>query len=122
MSWLPGSLFAIIAGVYYWLPLWTGYMYHEKIGQWHFWLSVISFNITFFPMHFLGLAGMPRRVADYALQFTDLNLISSIGAGILGIAQLLLVFNIFYCILKKGIEAASPVWEGARTLEWASIK
>ena len=99
---VAGSLFAIIAGVYFWIPQWTGYMYNEKIGQWHFWLSMIFFNVTFFPMHFLGLAGMPRRIPDYALQFTDLNLISSIGAIIFGLAQLLFLYNIFYCLFKKG--------------------
>ncbi len=99
---VAGALFSLIAGVYFWIPKWTGHFYHEKVGQWHFWLSAIFFNIAFFPMHFLGLAGMPRRVPDYALQFTDLNLIATIGALVFGAAQLLFVFNIFYCILKKG--------------------
>ncbi|HPA90054.1 MAG TPA: cytochrome c oxidase subunit 1, partial [Quisquiliibacterium sp.] len=62
---VAGSLFALFAGTYYWLPKWTGHMYDEKIGKLHFWSSLISFNVTFFPMHFLGLAGMPRRYADY---------------------------------------------------------
>ena len=72
--WSPGSLFAIFAGVYFWLPKWTGHMYDETLGKWHFWLSMIFFNMTFFPMHFLGLAGMPRRIPDYALQFADFNM------------------------------------------------
>ena len=63
---VAGSLFAFFAGIYYWLPKWTGRMYNETLGKWHFWLSFIFFNVTFFPMHFLGLAGMPRRIPDYA--------------------------------------------------------
>lgn len=102
---VSGSLFAIFAGVYLWLPHWTGYRYNEKVGKWHFWLSAIATNVTFFPMHFLGLAGMPRRIADYALQFTDLNLIASIGAFILGLAQIFFLYNLYYCLFKKGIPA-----------------
>ena len=70
---VSGALFSIFAGVYFWLPKWTGHMYDETLGKWHFWLSVIGMNIVFFPMHFLGLAGMPRRIPDYALQFTEFN-------------------------------------------------
>src|SRR6266513_3108207 len=77
---VAGSLFAFFGGIYFWLPKWCGRMYNETLGKWHFWLSMIFFNITFFPMHFLGLAGMPRRVPDYATQFTDFNEIASIGA------------------------------------------
>ncbi len=66
---VPGSVFSGLAAVYYWLPKWCGRYYDEILGKWHFWLSVISVNLTFFPMHFLGLAGMPRRIPDYALQF-----------------------------------------------------
>ena len=75
---VPGSIFAIMAGVYYWLPKWTGHMYNEKLGKWHFWLSAIFVNVLFFPQHFLGLAGMPRRIPDYSTQFTDWNMVSSI--------------------------------------------
>src|SRR5256885_2256900 len=63
---VAGSLFSLFAGFYFWVPKWTGRMYDEKLGKWHFWLSIIFFNVTFFPMHFLGLAGMPRRIPDYA--------------------------------------------------------
>ncbi|EQD36223.1 cytochrome c oxidase subunit I, partial [mine drainage metagenome] len=76
---VTGAIFAIMAGVYYWLPKWTGHLYSEFWGKVHFWISVISVNVLYFPMHFLGLAGMPRRVPDYAVQFTNLNMISSIG-------------------------------------------
>ena len=74
---VAGSLFAIFAGTYFWIPKWTGRMYDETLGKWHFWLSMMFFNITFFPMHFLGLAGMPRRIPDYASQFTEFNLIAT---------------------------------------------
>jgi hypothetical protein len=77
---VAGSLFALFAGFYYWSPKWTGWMYNETRGKIHFWSSLIFFNVTFFPMHFLGLAGMPRRYADYPAQFTDFNQIASIGA------------------------------------------
>ena len=81
---VTGAIFAIIGGAYYWLPKWTGHMYNERLGQWHFWLSTISVNVLFFPQHFLGLAGMPRRIPDYAVQFTDWNMVSSIGGFAFG--------------------------------------
>jgi cytochrome c oxidase subunit I len=114
---VAGSLFALFGGAYYWLPKWTGYMYDEVLGKWHFWLSMIFFNITFFPMHFSGLAGMPRRIPDYALQFADFNLISSIGAFGFGFAQLLFVYVAYKCV-RGGVKASSEVWEGAQGLEW----
>src|SRR5437870_7928838 len=84
---VAGSLFALFAGVYYWGPKWTGVMYSEARGKLHFWGSIIFFNITFFPMHFLGLAGMPRRYADYPMQFADFNKMASIGAFGFGLMQ-----------------------------------
>lgn len=114
---VSGSLFALFAGAYYWLPKWTGHMYDETLGKWHFWLSVIGFNITFFPQHFLGLAGMPRRIPDYALQFADFNMISSIGAFMFGTTQLLFLFVVIKCI-RGGAKAGNSPWEGADTLEW----
>src|SRR5712692_6370149 len=85
---VAGSLFGLFAGTYYWLPKWTGHMVDEMLGRWHFWLSMIFFNVTFFTMFFLGLAGMPRRIPDYPLQFADLNMIASIGAFGFGLTQL----------------------------------
>lgn len=114
---VSGSLFALFAGAYYWLPKWTGHMYNETLGKWHFWLSVIGFNITFFPQHFLGLAGMPRRIPDYALQFADFNMISSIGGFMFGTTQLLFLFVVIKCI-RGGAKAGNSPWEGADTLEW----
>jgi cytochrome c oxidase subunit I len=114
---VPGSVFAIMAGIYYWLPKWTGHMYNEMLGKVHFWLSTISFNIAFFPMHFLGLAGMPRRVADYSVQFTEYNQIASVGSFIFGASQLLFLYIIIRTI-RRGKKATDQVWEGAHGLEW----
>jgi cytochrome c oxidase subunit 1 len=114
---VAGSLFALFAGTYYWLPKWTGHMYDEKLGKAHFWLSLITFNITFFPMHFLGLAGMPRRYADYPMQFADFNALVTVGAFGFGLAQLIFLWVIIKCI-KGGEPAADKPWEGAEGLEW----
>lgn len=114
---VPGALFSIFAAVYYWLPKWTGHMYNETLGKLHFWLSVIAINLTFFPMHFLGLAGMPRRIPDYSLQFIGFNQIASVGAFIFGLSQLILVYNIIRTA-RGGKKATPQVWEGAQGLEW----
>jgi len=121
---VTGAVFGIMAGVYYWLPKWTGHMYNEKLGQIHFWWSLISFNITFFPMHFLGLAGMPRRYADYPMQFADFNAIASVGAFFFGFAQLyFFLFVVLPCMRGKGAVAPQRPWndpdgKGAEGLEW----
>ncbi|MDA9982725.1 cytochrome c oxidase subunit I [Gammaproteobacteria bacterium] len=112
-----GSAMGMMGGVYYWLPKWTGHMYDEKLGKWHFWLTAIFFNVTFFPQHFLGLAGMPRRIPDYALQFTEFNAISSIGAFGLGLSQLLFGYIVYKCV-KGGVQATSEVWDQPEGLEW----
>ena len=112
-----GAIFSIMGGAYYWLPKWTGHMYDEKLGKVHFWLTAISFNITFFPQHFLGLAGMPRRIPDYAPQFTEFNQISSVGAFLLGLSQLIFLYVIIKCI-RGGVKAEAKSWEGAEGLEW----
>ncbi|HWV17116.1 MAG TPA: cytochrome c oxidase subunit I [Rhodocyclaceae bacterium] len=114
---VAGALFSAYAGAYYWLPKWTGYMYDETLGKWHFWLSLIFFNMTFFVQHFLGLAGMPRRVPDYALQFTEFNMISSIGAFGLGVSQLLFLYIVLKA-RKGGKKVDAQVWDGAQGLEW----
>jgi len=115
---VPGAVFAIMGGVYYWLPKWTGVMYNESLGKLHFWLTAIFVNVTFFPMHFSGLAGMPRRIPDYAVQFADFNLWSSVGAFGFGFAQLIFLYIVIQSCLKKGEAATSRVWEGAHGLEW----
>ena len=79
-----GSVLTIFAGIYYWFPKMTGRMYNERLGKLHFWLTFVSFNLTFFPMHWVGLVGMPRRVADYSDRFADLNLFITISSFALG--------------------------------------
>ena len=113
-----GSIMAMMGATYYWLPKWTGRMYSERLGKAHFWLTTIFFNVTFFPQHFLGLAGMPRRIPDYSLQYTEFNVISSVGAFGLGIAQLLFVYIIVQAVRGKNKKATAQVWEGADGLEW----
>ncbi len=114
---VPGIIFGIFSGVYYWLPKWTGHMYDEKLGKLHFWASTISVNVLFFPMHFLGLAGMPRRIPDYNTQFTDWNQIISIGGFAFGLSQLILVWVVIKCV-RGGEKATDEVWEGAHGLEF----
>ena len=115
---VPGALFAILGAVYYWLPKWTGRMYNEKLGKIHFWLTTIFVNVTFFPMHFLGLAGMPRRIPDYATQFADFNFVASIGAFGFGLSQLLFVYIVVNCMRGRGEVATSAVWDNPKGLEW----
>ncbi|MCK2183267.1 cytochrome c oxidase subunit I [Halomonas getboli] len=114
---VPGAVFAIMAGVYYWLPKWTGHYPNLRLSQWHFWLSVIGVNLTFFPMHFAGLAGMPRRIPDYALQFADFNMVTSLGAFLFGLSQLLFVLVVVLCV-RGGEKAPAKAWEGGEDLEW----
>lgn len=113
---VAGSFLGLMAGLYYWFPKITGRYMSEKIGSWHFWLTFISLNLTFFPMHFLGLMGMPRRIADYNPIYADLNALATIGAVIFGTTQLLLVINVFYS-KKRGKKADGKGW-GGTTLEW----
>jgi cytochrome c oxidase subunit I len=114
---VASSLFGLYGGTYYWLPKWTGHMYDEALGRWHFWLSMIFFNISFSAMFFLGLAGMPRRIPDYALQFADFNMVASIGAFGFGLTQLLFLYTVVKCV-RGGKAATAQVWDGARGLEW----
>lgn len=113
-----GGIMGIMTGAYYWLPKWTGRHYSEKLGRLHFWLTALSFNLTFIPQFFLGLAGMPRRIPDYALQFAEFNAISTVGAFILGFSQLIFAWNIIQCVRGKGAVADARVWEGTEGLEW----
>jgi cytochrome c oxidase subunit 1 len=114
---VTGALFSIIAAVYFWLPKWTGHMYSQSLANWHFWMSMIFVNLTFFPQHFLGLAGMPRRIPDYNVAFADFNQLSSIGAFGFGLAQLLFLVLVIKTI-KGGEKATDQVWESAEGLEW----
>ncbi len=121
---VAGSLFAMFSGAYFWLPKWSGVMYDEKLGKTHFWSSIITFNITFFPMHFLGLAGMPRRYADYAPQFADFHAIATVGAFGFGLSQLVFAYVIYKAWFKgEGVPAKANPWQdddgkGAEGLEW----
>ncbi|ATG76191.1 MULTISPECIES: cytochrome c oxidase subunit I [Pseudoalteromonas] len=114
---VTGAVFSIMAGAYYWLPKWTGNMFNITLAKWHFWLSLVSVNVLFFPMHFVGLAGMPRRIPDYALQFADFNAIISIGGFAFGLSQLLFVVVVIKCA-RGGDKVPAKVWEGAEGLEW----
>ena len=117
---VAGALYAAFAGVYFWLPKWIGKMYDEKLGKIHFWISIIFFNIAFFPQHFLGLAGMPRRIPDYSVQFADFNLVSSIGAFGFGLSQLLFLYILLKAI-RSGEKAEDKQREGADSLEWTHL-
>ncbi|MGB0894147.1 MAG: cytochrome c oxidase subunit I [Parashewanella sp.] len=114
---VTGAVFSIMAAAYYWLPKWTGHMYSETLGKWHFWCSVISVNVLFFPMHFLGLAGMPRRIPDYNIQFANVNEIVSIGGFAFGLSQLIFLVLVIKCI-RGGEKAPAKPWDGAEGLEW----
>jgi len=111
-----GSMFTIFAGVYYWFPKMTGRMYNEKLGRLHFWLTFIFFNITFAPMHLIGVQGMPRRVYDYADQFATWNMIISIASFALGLSSLIFLYNMITS-WRTGPRAVANPWR-ALTIEW----
>jgi cytochrome c oxidase subunit I len=111
-----GSLFTIFAGIYYWFPKMTGRMYNERLGRIHFWLTFIGFNVTFFPMHWVGLQGMPRRVADYAPEFGNWNFVISIASFGLGASTVVFLYNMIVSWRRGPIAPGNP-WR-ALTLEW----
>jgi cytochrome c oxidase subunit I len=111
-----GSLFTIFAGIYYWFPKMTGRMYNERLGKIHFWMTFVGFNVTFFPMHWLGLRGMPRRVADYAPEFGSWNLAISLASFALGASTLVFLYNMLVS-WRRGAPAPGNPWR-ALTLEW----
>jgi cytochrome c oxidase subunit 1 len=112
------AVFAIFGALYYWFPKMTGYMYSEALGKLHFWLMFIGANIAFFPMHFLGAAGMPRRYADYPDAFAGWNFIASIGAYISFAGVIVFLVGMVYAFARKERAAANPWGPGATTLEW----
>jgi cytochrome c oxidase subunit 1 len=113
-----GAVFSMFAGFYYWIGKMSGHQYPETLGKIHFWLTFIGVNLTFFPMHFLGLQGMPRRYVDYPEAFAGWNLVSSYGAFISGASVLLFLFIVFKTFTSK-VPVADNYWgEGATTLEW----
>jgi cytochrome c oxidase subunit I len=111
-----GSVFTIFAGLYHWFPKMTGRMYDESLGRLHFWLSFVFFNLTFGPMHFVGIDGMPRRVADYAEQFSTLNAFISVSSFIFGLSFLIFLYNMITS-WRHGPAADANPWR-AHTLEW----
>src|SRR5690606_38419891 len=116
---VTGALFAIIAAVYYWWPKWTGRMYNEGLAKIHFWWTMIFVNLLFFPQHFLGLAGMPRRIPDYNVVFADWNMISSLRASGMFGTPFMMAFSLWRS-KKVGVVAGERAWEGARGLEWTA--
>jgi cytochrome c oxidase subunit 1 len=113
---LGGSLFTIFAGIYFWFPKMTGRMYDERLAKLHFWLTFLAFNATFFPMHLIGVQGMPRRVATYEDQFGSWNLFISISSFVLGASFLIFVYNMIVS-WKSGPPAEANPWR-SMTLEW----
>jgi cytochrome c oxidase subunit 1 len=111
-----GSVFTIFAGMYYWFPKMTGRMYDERLGKLHFWLTFVSFNLTFFPMHLIGVEGMPRRVADYAPKFASMNMFISLSSFALGASVLVFLYNMITS-WRHGDPAPANPWR-ALTLEW----
>jgi cytochrome c oxidase subunit 1 len=111
-----GSVFTIFAAAYYWFPKMTGRMYNERLGKLHFWITLVAFNVTFFPMHWVGLQGMPRRVYDYEDRFGDWNLVMSIGSFVLGASVLIFFYNVIVS-WRRGAPAPGNPWR-ALTLEW----
>ncbi|MDB5084770.1 MAG: cytochrome ubiquinol oxidase subunit [Bacilli bacterium] len=112
-----GSMMAILAGLFYWFPKVTGRMYNEKLGVVMFWFYFIGTNLTFFPMHFMGLAGMPRRVYTYDPALQGLNELSTIGSYIISVGVILMVVNLVHSAFK-GVKVGDNPWVDAQTLEW----
>ncbi|WP_458095804.1 cytochrome c oxidase subunit I [Roseomonas sp. WA12] len=113
-----GAVFGIYAGFYYWIGKMSGYQYPEWWGKLHFWLTFVGVNLTFFPMHFLGSQGMPRRYPDYPDAFAGWNLVASVGSYISGLSFLVFIYVVALTFIRKEKAAANPWGEGATTLEW----
>ncbi len=113
-----GAVFAIFAGFYYWFPKITGYMYSELLGKLHFWLLFVGVNLVFFPQHFLGLAGMPRRYIDYPDVYAKWNYVSSIGAEITAVSLVVFLYMLVEAFSKKRLAGDNPWGPAANTLEW----
>ena len=114
-----GAVFGVFAGFYYWVAKMTGHQYNERLGQIHFWMTFVGVNLAFFPQHFLGLAGMPRRIPDYPDAFAGWNMVSSVGAFIAGASAVFFVYVLWDMFRSKEHVADNPWGEGATTLEWS---
>jgi cytochrome c oxidase subunit 1 len=113
-----GATFTIFAGWYYWFPKMFGYMYNEAIAKLHFWFSFVGVNLVFFPQHFLGLAGMPRRYIDYPEVYAGWNHVSSIGSYISAVGVLIFLYGVIDAFRRKVPAGDNPWGAGATTLEW----
>jgi len=113
-----GAVFAIFAGWYFWIPKISGYMYNSFLAKTHFWVTFVGVNLIFFPQHFLGLAGMPRRYVDYPDAFAGWNAISSYGAYMMIAGTGVFLFCVLEMFMKKRVAGDNPWGEGATTLEW----
>ena len=113
-----GAVFAIFSGWYFWFPKMTGFMYSEVFGQAHFWITFTGVNVLFFPMHFLGAAGMPRRVVDYPDAFSGWNDIASIGSYISAFGLIVFLAGMVHAFIRREKAAGNPWGAGATTLEW----
>jgi len=113
-----GAVFGLFGGFYYWIGKMSGYQYNERLGKIHFWLTFISVNVLFFPMHFLGLAGMPRRIPDYPDAYSGWNYVASIGGFASGFSALLFLYIVYRVFKDKTPCPANPWGDGATTLEW----
>jgi len=113
-----GAMFAIFAAWYYWFPKMTGYTYSEFIGKLHFWTTFVGVNLLFFPQHFLGLQGMPRRYVDYPDAFAGWNYVSSIGSYLSAVAAVIFLIGVAHAFMRREQAAGNPWGEGATTLEW----
>ena len=113
-----GAVFAIFAAWYFWFPKFTGYMYNETVAHLHFWVTFVGVNLVFFPQHFLGLAGMPRRYIDYPDVYAGWNQISSIGSYIAAVGVLIFLYGVIQAYARKVPAGDNPWGVGATTLEW----
>ena len=115
-----GAVFGLFAGFYYWFSKMTGCDYNEKLGQLHFWVTFVGVNLTFFPMHFLGLAGMPRRYVDYPDAFAGWNMVASIGSLISVVGVVIFFVVIIEAFNSRRKAANSPWGVGGTTIEWTT--
>jgi cytochrome c oxidase subunit 1 len=113
-----GAVFSVFGGFYYWFPKMCGRQYPEGLAKLHFWITFIGVNLTFFPMHFMGLAGMPRRIPDYPDAYAGWNAIASYGSYISAVGVLVFLVVLFRTFTAGEKVGANPWGEGATTLEW----